>query len=166
MPVISEESRLNEMRRLGLSEPVIRLSAGEIIHDLFRYEEAPYYVYHDAEVPDGPDLIPLWDGSDMVTGVWEKDGRLEFIRFCIESPHEFSVLAKTEQGLLATLFIQYYEFTDGEAGSLREPARLIGFRFLDELVASYESLSHKTSEEHDTFVRKFVAQIDQRHGSM
>jgi hypothetical protein len=50
MTVVAEERRLSELRRVGLSEPIIRLSAGELLHDLFRYrcQASPYYVYHEA----------------------------------------------------------------------------------------------------------------------
>ena len=73
MAAVPEDQRINELRRLGASEPLIRLSSGEVVHELFRYSclGPPHYVYHGAGTPFGPPLIPLWDCNDTVVGVWE-----------------------------------------------------------------------------------------------
>jgi hypothetical protein len=65
------------LRRVGLSGPMIRLSAGEPLHDLFRFrcQTPPYDVYHETGVPVGPAFLPLWDCGDSMTGVWECDER-------------------------------------------------------------------------------------------
>src|SRR4051794_2112896 len=135
MPVISGERRLTGLREMGVSEAVIRLSAGEVVHELFRFrcQTPPYFVYHGAEPPDGPMFVPIWDCCDTATGAWERDGELEFLEFSIEEPGEYRVLARTEQGFLAALFVCLYEDRgDLNVDDFREPARLIGFRRLEE----------------------------------
>ena len=42
MTVVPEAQRLSELQRVGVSELIIRLSAGEPVHDLFRFRcESP-----------------------------------------------------------------------------------------------------------------------------
>src|SRR6266516_990889 len=110
MPSIPEYKRVVELRRLGLSEPLIRLSIGDVVHELFRHSclGPPYYVYHDAGSPVGPTLVPLWDRNDTVVGVWELAHSLAFIEFSIEADDEYWTLAMTEQGFWATQFDFFY----------------------------------------------------------
>ena len=35
MPVVAEDERVAALRRLGVSDPLIRLSCGEVLHDQF-----------------------------------------------------------------------------------------------------------------------------------
>jgi hypothetical protein len=114
MPVVPEGQRLDNLRRLGLSEALIRQSGGDHVHPLleFRCPGPPLYSYRGARSPEGPPLVPLWDCGDSVTGVWVRDG-LEFIEFSIEAPEEHTVLARTEQGLWATVFVHLYEDRNG-----------------------------------------------------
>jgi hypothetical protein len=163
MTVVPEAQRLSELQRVGVSELIIRLSAGEPVHDLFRFrcESPPYAVYHGASVPVGPTFVPLWECCDSVTGVWERDGRLGFLEFSIEDPREYRAISNTEQGLLADLFLKLYEDRDDLGlDDFREPARLIGFRFLDEMVTAYEGAPHATFEAQKSFQRDFLARID------
>jgi hypothetical protein len=48
MTVVAQELRLNELRRLGMSEPLIQLAAGNCIHKVFRDISLgpPFYIYH------------------------------------------------------------------------------------------------------------------------
>ena len=68
MPIFPEDGRLDEMRRLSLSEPLVRLAAGEVLHPAFRtcFIGPPAYVYgsdydeeEDGWFPGGPMLVPL-----------------------------------------------------------------------------------------------------------
>lgn len=163
MPVVAEGQRIDTLRRLGLCEALVRQSSGEPVHPLFRFRcgGPPHYSYHGAGSPDGPPLAPLWDCCDSVTGVWVRSGRLEFIGFSIEAPEEYSALAHTEQGLWATVFVNLYEDRDDVAPeAFRDAARAVGFRFLDRLMASYDSADVSTFEAHDAFVSGLVAMID------
>jgi hypothetical protein len=162
VPVVAEGNRLDTLRQLGLSDALVRLSAGERLHPLFEFrcQGPPFYSYHDAGCPEGPPVAPLWDCGDSVTGVWVRNGRLEFIEFGIEGHGEYTVLAHTEQGLWATVFADVYEDED-ELGpeDLRDAARAAGFRFLDRLVDSYGS-GYSTLEARRSFLRGLVGAID------
>jgi hypothetical protein len=163
MGVVPEDERVAALRRLGISEPVIRLSCGENIHDLLSIscEGPPWEVYHNAEVPDGPPFVPLWEFAEGVTGLWEKAGRLEFIEFDVEGPDQYWVLAHSEQGFLAWLLLWHYQNRDDlEWPDFREPAEAIGFQFLSELVAAYEQASINSYDAYKEFQRRFVARVD------
>lgn len=163
MPVVAQEERSGALRPFGLSEALIRLSSGERLHALFELQckGPPFYCYHGAGCPDGPPLVPLWDWCDSVTGVWVRDGRLEFIRFDIEAAAEYEVLAKTEQGLWGRVFLDLYEARDDlSAEDFREAARVVGFRFLDQLVGAYESAELSSVEAYAAFVKELVRGID------
>lgn len=165
MAVVPEDQRVATLRRLGISEPVIGLSCGENIHDLFSIscEGPPWYVYHSAEVPGGPPFVPLWEFAEGVTGVWVRDGRLEFIEFDVEAPEEFWVLARSEQGFLASLLLWHYQNRDDlEWADFKQPAEAIGFRYLAELVAAYEQAPIADYDSYKAFRRQFVAQLDEK----
>ena len=136
MATVPENQRIAELRRLGASEPLVRLSSGEVIHEMFRYGclGPPYYVYHGASTPAGPPLIPLWDRNDTVVGVWERLDGPEFIEFSIESDDGYTPLARTEQGFWTTQFDFFYE-SDAPLGELGAAAEAVGFRFVDQYLA-------------------------------
>jgi hypothetical protein len=148
---------------MGLSELLIRQSAGEMLHPLLAYRchGPPFYSYHGAGWPEGPPLAPLWDVGDSVAGVWEPDGRLEFVSFSIEAPHEFRVLARTEQGLWATVFVSLYEDHDDlAADAFGDAARAVGFHYLEQTLAAYESPERASFKSRDAFLMEWVKRID------
>lgn len=165
MAVVPENQRLEELRRLGLSEPLIRLASGVCIHPMFRNGclGPPYFVYHGADTPEGPSLVALWDCNDTVVGVWERPDGLEFIDFSIEACDECRPIARTEQGFWAAQFDFLYEceIPDQE---LREAAATVGFRFLDQLVASKEAAAGRQGsyDGHAGWLRDVVAELDRR----
>ena len=163
MPVVPEGERMDGLRRLGLSEALVRQSAGESLDPLFsfRCQGPPHFSYHGAGCPDGPPLLPLWDCCDSVTGVRASDRRLEFIEFSIESSEEYTVLAHTEQGLWATVFVNLFEDKDYLApDAFREAASTVGFRFLDLLAASYYSADTSTFAAYGRFRANLIGTID------
>jgi hypothetical protein len=163
MTAVPENQRIAELRRLGMSEPLIRLSSGEGLHDRFRYSclGPPYYVYHGAGTPDGPLLVPIWDCNDTVVGVWERADGPEFIEFSIEADDEYWPLARTEQGFWATQFDFFYE-ADTPLGELREAAAVVGFRFLDWHLSARQEADTRlgTFQAHQAWLRDLVAGID------
>lgn len=162
MPVVPEGVRIETIQRLGLSEALVRQSSGDYVHPLFNFRclGPPFYSYHGASSPEGPPLAPLWDCGDSVTGVWVREGQLEFIEFSIERPEESTLLARTEQGLWATVFVKLYEDEDKlGVDDFRDAANAVGFRFLDRLVALYGS-GHPTFEAHRAFVRSLTSEVD------
>lgn len=158
MPIHPEATRLDELARLGLSAPLIRLAGGELIHPLFdpRFVGPPdLYSLGEEErsIPDGPELVPLWSFAGGVQGIWEAHGALEFIDYDEEHPETFEVVAHTEQGFLAWMFIQLHEDNwdyPEDMARLADAADAVGFLYWREWVASFE-----TVEDH-----AFIAAID------
>ena len=163
MPIIPDSQRLEALRRLGLSEPLILQSAGEQQHPYFWYRclGPPQLVYQGAGAPDGCLLYPLWDCLDVVTAVWQPGGRLQFIEFNVQTPEEYAVLARSEQGLWARVFdLLHDDYITEQREDFVVPAQIFGFRFLDELWREYERTSHETIEQHERFLTEVVARID------
>jgi hypothetical protein len=163
MAAVSEVQRIDELRRLGLSESLIKLSSGELLHEVFRFTciGPPYYAYHGAWIPNGPPLVPLWDHNDWVLAVWKQPDGLEFLRYCIEDSTDFRRVARTEQGFWLTQFDFLYEceITTRELG---EAAAAVGYRFLDHYIAAREAAKARlgTFSGHDSWLRTLVADID------
>lgn len=165
MPILPEDDRIKELQRLGLSESLIRLSEGMTPNEIFKYRcKTPFYVYHGSRLPEGEAIVPLWDCGDVVTAVrGPSSNKLEFIRFGIEYVDEFQIIARTEQGMLAHLFVELFEDNDEwTPREFDEPANLVGFRYMPMLVAEYNSSDHSTSERHGEFVRRLVSAIDKQ----
>src|SRR5262245_41593786 len=113
MRPVDEEERLGELKRLGISPPVIRLAAGKNRCEFFEDFRTPYKVYHGTKWRGGPPFVPLWEKYGVTAAVREKGKGLEFFAVSAERVGKPWVLARTEQGLLTTLFFNplnsYYD---------------------------------------------------------
>ena len=163
MAAVPEGQRIAALRRLGVSEALVRLACGDCLHSTFRNIclGPPFYPYQGARVPDGPPLVPLWDHGGTVIGVRERDAGLEFVEFSIELDDEVRPLSRSEQGFWITRFDYLYE-SDVPDAELRAAAATVGFRFLDRLVASREESADRliTFEAHTAWLQELVASID------
>ena len=164
MPVVAEAERVSTLRQWGVSEPLTRLSCGEVLHEQFNDSclGPPWYVYHGSvAAPDGPPLAVLWEWSEQVTGVWQRGGGLEFIRYRFGWPEEFEVLARTEQGFWSTQFDFLYE-CEAPVDELRAAASAVEFRFLERHLASRAAAELRLGrfEGHRAWLRELVACID------
>jgi hypothetical protein len=164
MPVVPEVGRLLEMRRLGLSEPLLRLAAGEVLHPIFDgyYVGPPYFADEGGLFPDGPWFIAFWSCNGNIQGVWEVEGELEFLRVYESNPTP-SIVARTEQGFLAWIFMDLYESALGdeeEMEGLPVAAELVNYLHYDRWVAELEDSGIEGPNAIWTFGAAFVAQID------
>lgn len=97
----------------GVSPPVARFVTAER-HPIREFDifVRPVYEGWDYNVPtDATDVIGLWDENADVFARWARDGRQEFVQLRHDDP-DHTVVAWTEQGLLAELARQYFEFLD------------------------------------------------------
>lgn len=168
MTVIAQDQRMAELRRLGASAPLMRLAAGECLHEAFRDGclGPARYVDHGAKAPEGPPWIPLWGRGTRVSGARQRSGGLEFIEFSIEAPDAFDVVAGTEQGFWATRFDFLHEL-DMPDDVLRQAASLVGFRFLDRYLDAREAAEEQlaTFSAHRQWLREMVSRIDDAHST-
>src|SRR5271165_7128881 len=127
---IEENIRIAEIERLGLSAPLVQLASGKFRSRLFADYMEPYMVYRGIPWTEDPIFVPLWECFDTVTAVQQRDGKLEFFAFSVESPLSPWTLARSEQGLLATLFFgplnEWYEDTDEFRQRIQEEAAGFG----------------------------------------
>ncbi len=166
MALVSENERIEVLRSWGISEPLIRLSNGEVLHEEFRHNGLgpPWYVYRGSvSTPEGSPFVALWEWTEQVTGIRRRDGELEFIQYGFDQQDAFTVLSRTEQGFWTVRFDWLYE-CDATLESLRAAALIVGFRFLERLLSSRDEAVAKsqlgTFEGHNAWLKALVADID------
>ncbi len=76
-------------------------------------------------------VYPLWTCNADVCAVWQREGQIEFVRLLHDDPTP-ALLARSEQGLLADLFLPILE-TAEPLDNCRTLAAVAGFRYLEEL---------------------------------
>jgi hypothetical protein len=116
-------------------------------------------------VPEDVDSVyALWTCNADVTAVWKRRGKLEFVKLYHDDP-ALTVVARTEQGLLADLFRQLLESEDWDDPDsalkrLRENAEVAGFKYLEELNEWHEQ--NGNAPDFSDRWRKFVAGLDKK----
>jgi hypothetical protein len=103
------KKRIDYLKRIGLSEPIIRMAQGEILHPFFEsaYEE-PNYIYNVESVPYN--IIPLWELDTFQTVVWDENNGIFFVQFDLDDLEgTFKIIGYTEQAALARLFLDSIE---------------------------------------------------------
>jgi hypothetical protein len=149
---VDDGPRINELRRLGLSEPVIRTAGGEVVHDALWSICLPLLpAAIEPPAPSGTRFVPLWQFAGGITGVVAGDDEVSFADYAIDRPqYGFEFVAGTEQGLLA--YVLSHVADEHLAGA----AEAVGFRFPAELrmVSDIEAL------------RSLIGRIDSRCDSV
>lgn len=161
--VIEESRRTPALSQLGLSPALLQMASGQYPHPALAScsSGTPYYLYHGAEAPAGPQVLPLWDIGDQVIAVRAQASGLEYICFSIEAPDDVERLATTEQGFWATQFDFMYEL-DLEIEILHAIAQAVGYRFLQMQLDSRTAVEDQlaSSLRHEMWLSELVASID------
>lgn len=134
--------RDDRLRSFDVSDPVIELAAGRAVHHGLRHFEFPAREapLADFAFPGGdPEFVPITQSDQDVLGVWQRDGRLEFIVVNMEEFPAHRVIGSSETALWYWIFIQLMETgswqSDDEAMTeLNEIAAIAGFPLLDEAI--------------------------------
>ena len=167
MPVVAQDQRMSALRKLGLSEPLLRLALGECIHELFRGNclGPPYYAYQGAAVPSVGSFLPLWDHGDVMVGLVELEGHVAFAEQSIETPGVVRHVAYSESGFWASRFDFLYE-CDVMLDELRQAAVRVQFREVERYLAARSSAetSLGTFSSHSTWLRDVIDGIDVIYG--
>jgi hypothetical protein len=112
-------------------------------------------------LPEDADAVfPLWSCNGDVTAAVVRGGRAAFVKLRHDDPTP-EPLARSEQGLLARLFVGLIESPRATPRGLRQAAQAAGFRHLDELVAWHERGGGEDFEEQ---LDQFVRALDERAG--
>ena len=124
--------RLEQLSQWIHSKPILSLASGHLPHKAFWYRCAKVYklAAMGDQVP-GPPLVDLWECGDSITACRMNQGVLEFVEFNVEHPEDIEVIATSEQGLLAHVFIELSEDEDDDQ-LLRDAAASVGYRWLEE----------------------------------
>lgn len=161
--VIDESKLISALSKLGVSPALLQMAAGQFPHPALASCSSgpPYYLYHGAEAPEGPQVLPLWDIGDQVIAIRAQASDLEYICFSIEAPDEVEQLATTEQGFWATQFDFMYEL-DMEIETLHAIAQAVGYRFLRMQLDSRAAMEDQldSSHRHGQWLSALVASID------
>lgn len=156
MPLVPEAERTETLRKWGISQPLIRLSSGELLHEVFRFVclGPPWAVYRgDRGPPLDEPMAPFWEDASAVEGARHGDPGLEFVRISREAtgPEDVEVLATTEQGFWVHKFNLLYE-GDEAIEDLREAAAGVGFVAFERFLRSRQE-SEETLGDQDAFER-------------
>jgi hypothetical protein len=140
-----------QLIRRGVSEPVARfITAGHHPIRNFDIFVRPIDPHWDYYLPPGvEEVLGLWDQNADAYARWRRGGVQEFIILHHDDPDP-TLVAWTEQGLLADLVRQYHEMLDwhDEAECLQHVqafAEYVGFRHTDRLVG-YLATESETSD--------------------
>jgi hypothetical protein len=114
--------------------------------------------------PDVSAVYPLWSCNADLTVLWVRRGDREFVKLHHDDP-TVDRLAKSEQGLLARLFVPLIEAQDWRRRAdaerrLRQAADLVGFRYLDKLRELYDE--HAAADDFNQRLDRLVAWLDRR----
>jgi hypothetical protein len=149
------KKRIDYLKRIGLSEPIIRMAQGEILHPFFEsaYEE-PNYIYNVESVPYN--IIPLWELDTFQTVVWDENNGIFFVQFDLDDLEgTFKIIGYTEQAALARLFLDSIEVSslknDELIRQVTEASKCTGFKFNEEFINLLKLYENEGEEYFDKF---------------
>jgi hypothetical protein len=80
---------------------------------------------------DVTDVVPLWDVNADSFVRWKRNHATEYVWLLHDDP-SWTLIAKTEQGIMAKLWQNWIEFQDSDDDKARQFAEAINFRYCDE----------------------------------
>ncbi len=132
------KERINYLKMIGLSETIIQMAQGEIIHPLFKSAcEEPSYIYDMKNIPDN--ITPLWGLESFQTVVLEENNHIFFVQFDLDDLEAtFKIIGYTEQAPLAMLFLDNIEVSNLENDELikqvADASKCTGFKYCEEFI--------------------------------
>jgi hypothetical protein len=132
------KERINYLTMIGLSEPIIQMAQGKILHPFFESAyEKPNLIYDIKNIPNN--IIPLWELESFQTVLLEKNDDIFYVQFNLDDLEAtFKVIGYTEQAALARLFLDSIEVSNLENDELikqvKEASKCTGFRYDDEFI--------------------------------
>ena len=152
--MIQTKDRIEYLKKIGISEPLIRMAQGEIIHSFFEsaYEEPE--IFQVKNLPN--EVTPLWQLDEFKTLIFEKDNKMVFAQVNLEDPDAtLDIIGFTEQAALARLFIDNIEVSSLETSDLirevKGASECSGFKYSQIFI----DLLKLCDENEDKFFRQF-----------
>jgi hypothetical protein len=157
------KKRIDYLKKIGLSGPIIRMAQGEILHPFFEsaYEE-PNYIYSVKKIPDN--ITPLWELDSFQTVVWEENKGIFFVQFDLDDLEGiFKIIGYTEQAALSRLFLDSIEVSslknDELIRQVKEASKCTGFKYSEEFI-NLIKLSDSYGEEYFDEFLIFQERVD------
>ncbi len=180
LPRYRTQQRREELQRLGLSPPIVRLAMFDPPHPLFYWRcddlGPPLAEWRDQQPPGAP-MTWLWCCRGLVTGARAQErrrfpiisricslrSRLLFVSFKPDTPcTAYAIIARSEQGLLASVFAgliaDHYELLGislHNSGSVPFPLEELEAGLQELLQTAADSVGFKYLAEIQAFCRKY-----------
>lgn len=151
------KERIDYLRRIGMSDQIIQMAQGEILHDFLRSYEEPHEIYELSAMQSDVSLIaPIWAVGDYQTVVTKKDNNILICEFEISSFAEtFRLLGYTDQAPLANLFLDAIEVSNDEdielIKQIKQAASTTGFEHAKILVDLIKQANKSNGNYFDNF---------------
>lgn len=148
------KKRIDYLKKIGVSEYVIRMAQGEILHEFLNSYKPPKYIYKMKSVPTN--IIPLWEIGYYLTAIVDRNNTISFVEFSLEDIEEtFELVGFTEQAPLSRLFLSAIEVSSLEDNELitkiEEASICTGFKYSGILVDLLKQNSSGDGEYFDNF---------------
>lgn len=156
--LILGDRREHEILTLGLPENVLRLTAGEHVHDMLDDDcrQLKMAIELPDRCPSGKDVVPLWESHSYITGFVPSEPP-QFIKFAQEDPEECRELGSTINSVIGDLLIWYWTEEDAEDGDLMDVANLLEYPHLADLLAQIEVANEEEHEPQSVWAQRFIA---------
>jgi hypothetical protein len=104
--------RETELKKLGLSNSLMKLTEGEFVHDEleFRCFKSKYALEGDAFAPKTFDLVPLWESDSSITGFYKKGDSTFFVHYYIDDINDIKVIGESVSDLIEFLVSEYVDY--------------------------------------------------------
>jgi hypothetical protein len=158
-----------DLTKLGLSEKLIAFVMTEPRQGIFTYRCEEKYGGWPSHVPEDVTAVyPLWSCNGDLTVVWIRAGHREFVRLYHDDP-DVTLLARSEQGLLAKLFLPLMEglswndATEVAASEkkLVEASATLNFKYIGEFIELY-ARSGDDPDGYTERINHLMSEIDQQ----
>jgi hypothetical protein len=152
-----------ELLNLGLSPTLVEFIFLEPKPKPFVSQCEPRDAGWACHIPDDVTAAwPLWTYNADVIAVWLRGGQRDFVQLPHDDPEPVP-LAKTQEGLLARLFVTLIEDEDWKNRKaclrrLRTAAARVGFRSLDRVVAWHDQFG--AAADFHARLERLIAELD------
>ena len=148
------KKRIDYLKKIGVSEYLIHMAQGEILHEFLDSYENPKYIYKMKNVPTN--ITPLWEIGYHLTAIVDRNNTISFVEFSLEDIEEtFELIGFTEQAPLSRLFLDAIEVSSLEDYELitqiEEASICTGFEYSGILVDLLKQNSSGDGEYFDNF---------------
>lgn len=107
--IVLGESRKDIIAKIDFTSAIIKLMAGEFVHDDldFRFQGLAYSLEKEM-CPEGVDVIPIWEDNLSITGFYLEENVPVFIKYYLEDMEPIEI-GRSVSDLVEHLVTEYGE---------------------------------------------------------